>query len=91
MMPYHNAEKLLPRRLLREVQAYAGGTLLYIPIGGGTKNKWGSRNGAKLRYTKRNAEIRLRFKSGETYEALADIYGLSEDSIRKIVRQQENA
>jgi Mor family transcriptional regulator len=89
-MQYHNAEKLLPSRLLREVQAYAGGTLLYIPINGGLKNQWGSRSGAKLRYTKRNAEIRSRYKSGETLGKLADVYCLSEDSIRKIVRRREN-
>jgi Mor family transcriptional regulator len=70
------------------VQAYAGGELLYIPAYAGTKCQWGGRNGAKLRYNERNAEIRARRSGGETLETLADTYGLSEDSIRKIVRSR---
>jgi Mor family transcriptional regulator len=87
-MQYQNAESVLPRRLLRAVQAYAGGELLYIPAVSGAKSKWGSRNGARAHYIERNAEIRARHRNGESYGALAESYGLSEDSIRKIVRSQ---
>ena len=85
-MQYHNATDVLPRRLLQAVQAYAGGKLLYIPAKDGAKSEWGGRNGAKLRYIERNAEIRARYSDGETAEKLAGFYCLSEDSIRKIVR-----
>ena len=30
-MQYRNAATVLPLRLLREIQSYAGGELLYIP------------------------------------------------------------
>jgi DNA-binding NarL/FixJ family response regulator len=89
-MRYNNAADVLPRRLLRAVQAYAGGELLYIPADAETKSQWGSRNGARKHYTERNAEIRMRRQNGESFQALADTYGLSEDSIRKIVRQPVN-
>lgn len=85
-MQYRNAANVLPLRLLREVQAYAGGELLYIPTDAGTKTQWGSRNGAQLRYLERNEEIRSRYRSGESLEVLAEMYCLSEDSIRKIVK-----
>jgi Mor family transcriptional regulator len=88
-MQYHNASDVLPRRLLRAVQAYAGGKLLYIPADAGTKTEWGSRNGARRLYTERNAEIRARHTGGEAIGTLADSYGLSEDSIRKIVRRHK--
>jgi Mor family transcriptional regulator len=86
-MQYHNATDVLPPRLLRAVQLYAGGKLLYIPTNDVSKSKWGGRNGARLRYLERNAEIRTRFLNGEALGDLADSYYLSEDSIRKIVRR----
>lgn len=88
-MQYLNAAKILPRRLLREVQQYAGGELLYIPADSG-KTEWGGRNGAKLRYRERNAEICSRHKNGEAIPELAMVYCLSEDSIRKIIRRPES-
>jgi Mor family transcriptional regulator len=87
-MQYQNASDILPHRLLRAVQAYAGGKLLYIPADEGLKCEWGGRNGAKQRYSVRNAEIRARRSDGETIDNLASLYGLSEDSIRKIVRSR---
>lgn len=87
-MQYRNAANVLPLRLLRAVQSYAGGELLYIPTGSGPKTEWGGRNGAKLRYLERNAEIRSRYREGESFGDLADFYCLSEDSIRKIVRSR---
>lgn len=90
-MAYRNAADVLPRRLLRAVQDYAGGELLYIPAGDGEKAGWGGRNGARTRYLERNAEIRARAGAGETCEALALCYCLSEDSIRKILRGRTRA
>jgi Mor family transcriptional regulator len=87
-MQYQNAAKVLPRRLLQAVQAYAGGELLYIPADAGAKSQWGSRNGARQHYTERNHEIRTRYQRGESVDTLADSYGLSEDSIRKIIRNR---
>lgn len=88
-MSYRNAADILPGALLREVQAYAGGELLYIPAGDGAKTEWGGRSGARIHYQQRNTEIRARFSGGETLEALAGAYCLSVDSIRKIVRRRQ--
>lgn len=88
-MQYRNAATILPLRLLREIQSYAGGELLYIPADAGPKTEWGARSGAKLRYRQRNAEIRSRYRNGETLGELAGTYFLSEDSIRKIVRHTD--
>ncbi|MBP3577416.1 MAG: hypothetical protein J6K15_04825 [Lachnospiraceae bacterium] len=43
-MKYENAKELLPETLLKEVQKYAGGKLLYIPVENETKN-WGEVSG----------------------------------------------
>lgn len=87
-MHYRNAADILPARLLRELQTYAGGEMLYIPKDGGSRIGWGGRSGAKRHYLERNAEICSRYRSGETCGDLADVYCLSEDSIRKIVKRR---
>jgi Mor family transcriptional regulator len=84
-MSYRNANEVLPDALLREVQKYAGGEALYIPRKPGARREWGEGTGAKLHYKERNGEIREKHARGAAVEALADEYGLSAESIRKIV------
>ena len=82
-MPYINADGLLPPELLREVQRYVQGTMVYVPKAGGRRLAWGARNGARDALDRRNDEIRSGHRAGRTVEELADRYGLSEDAIRK--------
>ena len=81
---YRNAQDVLPDRLLRELQQYAAGETLYIP-GIGEKKQWGEASGARTYYKERNASIREKYAAGKSVDALAEEYGLSVDSIRKIV------
>lgn len=83
-MKYRNAQDILPDKLLKELQKYAAGETLYIP-GAETKKSWGEASGARSFYKQRNGEIRKKYKEGSTMEELAIEYGLSVDSIRKIV------
>ncbi len=84
-MKYKNASEILPDELLKEIQKYAQGEVLYIPSEGKRK-KWGSGSGAKVFYEQRNEEIRYKFfKLKSRLDALCDEYGLSEETIRKIV------
>lgn len=87
-MKYRNASDVLPDELLREVQKYASGEALYIPAAGKRK-KWGDGSGAKVFYKQRNEEIRIKYKQGATLEQLGLAYGLSEDTVRKIVYFRE--
>lgn len=83
-MKYRNASEVLPEALLKEIQKYVSGETLYIP----TKEErvgWGESSGAKAFYTKRNEEIREKYYNRFSLEDLADEYGLSVETIRKII------
>lgn len=83
-MKYENAKEILPEHLLAEVQKYAGGKLLYIPVENEAKS-WGETSGYRQKLLKRNVMIVNRYKSGATLTELAEEYFLSLDSIKKIV------
>lgn len=83
-MKYKNAGEILPDWLLRELQQYVDGGLLYVPQAG-EKRAWGERSGVRQYYTRRNREIRAAYQDGAAVETLAEKYGLTEDAIRKIL------
>ena len=83
-MKYENAKDILPAQLLAEVQKYAGGKLLYIPVENESKS-WGETSGYRQKLLKRNVMIINRYKAGATLWSLAEEYFLSLDSIKKIV------
>ncbi|TYQ18081.1 UNVERIFIED_CONTAM: hypothetical protein Cloal_0486 [Acetivibrio alkalicellulosi] len=84
-MIYKNGEVILPPELLCELQKYIQGELVYIP----KKTKragWGEINGTKMIISKRNSEIYDFYKKGYSINKLAISFHLSEDSIKKIIR-----
>ena len=84
-MKYRNAKDILPDELLKELQKYAPGEILYIPSDKGRK-KWGADTGARLFYEQRNEEIRYKYFHQKTsMDALCDEYCLSDDTVRKIL------
>lgn len=83
-MKYKNAQEILPDRLLKELQKYVSGETLYIPSAA-SKKPWGETSGARGYYKQRNEKIRRNHREGMGIEELAEEYGLSTDSIRKIV------
>lgn len=83
-MKYENAADILPEDLLKRVQKFAAGKLIYVPEAIG-KRFWGETSGYKRYLGERNQEIKTKFISGSTIENLADEYSLSVDSIKKIV------
>ena len=83
-MKYRNASEILPDPLLKELQKYAGGEVLYIPTEGHRK-AWGEGSGSRRYYAERNDEIRQKFRRGVKMDTLAEEYGLSRERIRKIV------
>lgn len=46
-MNYLNASDVLPKELLKEIQNYAGGTLLYVPKEEVNEKTWGEVSGQK--------------------------------------------
>lgn len=83
-MKYENGKDIFPEKLLRQIQKYAAGKLVYIPTGD-TKSSWGETSGYKRFLVERNRDIKVRFKSGADIEQLADEYFLSVETIKKIV------
>ncbi|MCM1135968.1 MAG: CD3324 family protein [Clostridium sp.] len=88
-MKYRKASEIFPDELLKEIQKYSSGELVYIPKAE-ERNGWGSHTGARTFYARRNGEIRRKFhceKKG--VEELAREYHLSEETIRGIIYRKE--
>ena len=84
-MKYRNASEILPDDLLKELQKYAPGEILYVPSDKGRK-KWGADTGARKFYEQRNEEIRHKYFNLKTsIDALSDEYNLSDETVRKII------
>ena len=83
-MKYKNAAEILPEKLLRELQSYSGGDILYIPKAG-AKAGWGARNGSKNYYLERNQVIKTLHRDGKSADDLAQQYGLSVSTIKRIL------
>ena len=84
-MSYRNAKELLPAYLLAEIQRYVKGEIIYIPKQNEEKIKWGTKNGSRKKYDKRNNDIKALKSDGMSIDELARVYYLSSDSIRKIL------
>ncbi|MBY7141958.1 hypothetical protein KFZ56_02415 [Virgibacillus sp. NKC19-3] len=84
-MSYKNGKEVLPPHLLKELQKYIQGELVYIPKQTNQRARWGEANGSRLALAERNEAIYRLYREGRSFEELEHIYNLSVDSIRKIV------
>lgn len=84
-MKYSKAESIFPEELLRIIQEYVQGELVYIPKPKETHLKWGEKTHCKSKVSARNAEIKSLFRDGISITELAERYFLSCESIKKIV------
>lgn len=87
-MNYKKGSEVLPARLLKEIQEYAEGSLLYIPKKT-SKAGWGSISGARQLIDGRNSAINTLFERGVSIADLAKQYHLGEDTVRKIVYRRK--
>lgn len=85
-MSYIKAEEVLPEEILKLIQNYVDGKLLYIPKKTSGRNDWGSASGIKEYYAKRNAQICKEYHSGVDCYELSEKYFLSKKSIQRIIR-----
>ena len=88
-MSYVNAEDVLPKHLVEEIQKYVDGQLLYIPRKMENSLAWGEKKGTKEELLKRNQEIIDYYKDGHTVEELSKLFFLSEKRIRGIIHEFE--
>lgn len=84
-MSYKRAYDVFPEKLLKEMQKYIQGEMVYIPSTKGTRKGWGENSGNKVYLRNRNYEIWLKFREGLSIDQLTTTFCLSYDSIKKII------
>ena len=84
-MKYQNGKEVLPLKLLKEIQYYVEGDILYIPPKDSRRKSLGSNSNTKLLLKERNENITYDYKNGLSVSDLSKKYFLSISSIRKIV------
>ncbi|MGE5550155.1 MAG: CD3324 family protein [Bacteroidota bacterium] len=84
---YRNAEGILPRNLLQEIQKYVEGQEIYIPKRLQARMAWGESNGTRAALAERNQAILRAYLDGDDISQLMAQYHLGYDSIRKILRK----
>lgn len=88
-MKYEKAQNILPEDVIELIQEYIDGGYLYIPRKSSNKKSWGESNGTKNDLKKRNVEIFNKYKEGISVKELTKHYYLTENSIRRIIRQEK--
>ncbi|GEM_PF-307657 len=89
-LKYINAKTILPESLLKELQRYIQGEILYVP-GCEARAGWGEANGTRHKYALRNKEIIALYEKGASIDEIAESYYLSEYTIRKIISTYRKA
>ncbi|GIP38827.1 hypothetical protein J31TS4_21070 [Paenibacillus sp. J31TS4] len=84
-MSYKNGKDVLPPNLLKQLQDYIQGEIVYIPKKEKKRAGWGENNGTRLLIERRNREIYRQYNNGCKMVELIQMFHLSEDSIRKII------
>jgi Mor family transcriptional regulator len=87
-MSYKNGRDILPPSLLKQLQDYIQGEIIYIPKKEQKRAGWGENNGTRLIIERRNNEIYRMYENGSTIAQLIQTFHLSEDSIRKIISKK---
>ncbi len=90
-MSYVNAEDVLPKNLVQEIQKYVDGKLIYIPRKDENSLSWGEKNGTKEKLAERNQTIVNSYYSGQTITELSKVYYLSEKRIQGIIHEYESS
>ena len=90
-MSYINADDVLPNILVKEIQKYVDGQLIYIPRKNENLLSWGEKNGTKEKLAERNRTIINNYYSGRTIAELSKVYCLSEKRIQGIIHEYESS
>lgn len=86
-MKYINAQDILPEDMIKALQQYVDGSYLYIPRKAENKKAWGVNSKIKNELRERNIQIFDNYCKGSSIKELANTYYLTENSIRRIIRE----
>lgn len=87
-MGYVKAVEVLPIEILKQIQNYVQGEIIYIPKETYNKKSWGENTNTKETLNKRNEQIYEDYKKGFSVLELSEKYFLVEESIRRILRKK---
>lgn len=88
-MGYLKANDILPDKIIKEIQTYIDGELIYIPRKENNRKKWGSSTGVKIMLADRNHNIYADYKAGMSLDELSEKYHLVPKSIQRIILQEK--
>lgn len=86
-MKYLKAQNVLPKDMIAAIQEFIDGEFIYIPRKDGQQKAWGEKSGTRESLMERNNLIFREYVSGSSVDTLVGKYYLSEQSIRRIIRQ----
>lgn len=85
-MGYIHALEILPESLIKEIQEYVDGQVIYIPKIKSKRCTWGEKTDTRVYFKERNLEIYNSYKNGTTIIELSEKYFLTPKSIQRIIR-----
>jgi Mor family transcriptional regulator len=85
---YVKAHNVLPEEIIKAIQEYVDGEFLYIPRKNDNQKAWGEQSGIRDILKVRNNEIFEKYNQGISISELSLMYYLSEQSIRRVIGQQ---
>lgn len=88
-MNYIRAKDVLPMEMIRQIQCYVEGQMIYIPKSEPEKKGRRADTLAKRELSIRNANIYMEYISGSSIKQLSQKYFLVEKSIQRIIRQEK--
>ncbi|MEJ8546261.1 CD3324 family protein [Brevibacillus borstelensis] len=88
-MKHEKAQNILPKHVVEFIQQYIDGTYVYIPRKSENRKAWGELTGAKTDLKIRNQHIYKSFLKGDSISELSQRHHLTEQSIRRIIREEK--
>jgi len=89
-MSYTKILEVLPDDIVKQIQEYVDGKVIYIPKKEECRKKWGDGTNTKSELELRNAAIYEDYKAGMSVKQLAEKYFLVEKSIQRIINKQKS-
>lgn len=89
-MGYKNVSEILPENLVRQIQEFIDGDVIYIPRKAVNRKCWGDGTDTKKQLQSRDMEIVLKYSQGVRVSDLANEYHMSTQGIYKILSKKKN-
>lgn len=89
-MGYKKGIEILPTELIKQIQEYVDGELIYIPRLSEKRRKWGENTNSPKAFEERNAEIYLKYKNGVSVMKLSEDFYISPQGIYKIISKYKS-